>query len=168
VSILAVLIMFGLGLLEMPNVHNIQWEIIFLLGGGLALGSAMWVSGTAAWIGGSIAGLAAHVPSVVIVLLFVVLTIVLTNFISNTATAAVLVPIALSTAEQMGIDPTGLVMAVGLSASIAFITPVGTPSTAMIYATGLLPRRYLINNGVLVALACALIILAVVIALPIP
>ncbi len=168
VSILAVLIMFGLGLLEMPNVHNIQWEIIFLLGGGLALGSAMMASGTAAWIGGSIAGLAAHVPSVVIVLLFVVLTIVLTNFISNTATAAVLVPIALSTAEQMGIDPTGLVMAVGLSASIAFITPVGTPSTAMIYATGLLPRRYLINNGVLVALACALIILAVVIALPIP
>lgn len=45
----------------------------------------------------------------------------------------------------------------GLSASIAFITPVGTPSTAMIYATGLLPRRYLINNGILVALACALI-----------
>jgi sodium-dependent dicarboxylate transporter 2/3/5 len=168
VSILAVLVMFGLGLLEMKDVRNVRWEIIFLLGGGLALGNAMLQSGSAEWIGTSIAGADAYVPPPVIVLLFIGLTLVFTNFISNTATAAVLVPIAIKTADQLAVDPTVFVMAVGLSASIAFVTPVGTPSTAMVYATGLLPRRYLINNGVLVATICVVIILAAVWLLPIP
>ena len=168
VSILAVLVMFGLGLLEMRDVRNVRWEIIFLLGGGLALGNAMLQSGTAGWIGTAIAGAESYVPAPVIVLLFIGLTLVFTNFISNTATAAVLVPIAIETAGELGMDPTVLVMAVGLSASIAFITPVGTPSTAMIYSTGLLPRRFLITNGVIMAVVCTFIIMVLVWFLPIP
>jgi len=99
---------------------------------------------------------------VAIVAIFVVLTVVLTNFISNTATAAILVPIGLQTAEAMGIAPTAFVMAIGLSASIAFITPVGTPSVALVYSTGKLPKRFLFTNGAIAAVITAALVLVAV------
>ena len=168
VSIIGVLIMGGISLLDMEDVHNIQWEIIFLLGGGLLLGKAISESGVAALFASAIASTQTYVPTVTIVLLFILLTVIFTNFISNTATAAFLVPIAIQFALELGIDPTIPVMAVGMAASVAFITPVGTPSTAMIYATGELPRRFLISNGVLSAVAAIVIILVSVWFLPIP
>jgi sodium-dependent dicarboxylate transporter 2/3/5 len=168
VSIIAVLILGGINLLDMEDVHNIQWEIIFLLGGGLLLGEAIAQSGAAALIASSIASTQSVLPDIVIVLMFIVITLVFTNFISNTATAAILVPIAIQTALDMGIDPTIPVMGIGLAASVAFITPVGTPSTAMIYATGQLPKGFLVRNGVLVAVVAMVIILAAVWFMPIP
>jgi di/tricarboxylate transporter len=146
----------------MKDVHEVRWEIIFLLGGGLVLGEALMVSGAAERMGSWVAGGSAGLPLIAVVGVFLALTVLLTNFISNTATAAILVPIALQTASALGADPTPFLIGIGLAASIAFITPVGTASTAIVYSTGMLPKGVLLRNGLVAAAVTALVVLAMV------
>jgi sodium-dependent dicarboxylate transporter 2/3/5 len=94
----------------------------------------------------------------VVVLVAVLVTVLLTNFMSNTATAGIMVPIAIELSAAMGMEPVPMVLAVGMAASIAFITPVGTPSTAIVFSTGRLGRGDLFKAGLLVALLTALVI----------
>lgn len=168
VSIVAVLIMFGFNLLDLKDLQSIHWELIFLVGGGILLGEAMIVSGAASGISSAIASMHSVVPMVLITVVLSLISLLLTNFISNSATAAMLIPIAIQTSNILGITPVPFVMAVALSATMAFITPVGVPSTALIYSTGLISRGRLVKTGVLVAVPAVLIILAVVWILPVP
>jgi len=168
VSVLAVLIMFGLNLLDLKDLQSIQWELIFLVGGGILLGEAMIVSGAAGGISSAIASMHATAPTIFILIILSLISLLLTNFISNSATAAILIPIAIETANILEMTPVPFVMAVALTATIAFITPVGVPSTALIYGTGIIPRNRLIKTGVLAAIPALLIVLAVVYFFPVP
>jgi sodium-dependent dicarboxylate transporter 2/3/5 len=168
VSLTAVLIMFGLNLLDLKDLQSIQWELIFLVGGGILLGEAMIASGAANGISSAIASMHGSTPIIVIIVVLSLISLLLTNFISNSATAAILIPIAIETAKILGITPVPFVMAVALTATIAFITPVGVPSTALIYSTGIIPRSRLIKTGILAAIPALLIVLFVVYIFPVP
>ncbi|MDG6223195.1 MAG: SLC13/DASS family transporter [Candidatus Bathyarchaeota archaeon] len=168
VSVIAVLIMFGFNLLDIKDLQSIQWELIFLVGGGILLGEAMIISGAASGISSAIASMHGSTPTIVIIIVLSTISLLLTNFISNSATAAILIPIAIETANILEMSPVPFVMAVALSATIAFITPVGVPSTALIYSTGLIPRSRLIKTGILAAIPALLTVLAVVWILPVP
>jgi sodium-dependent dicarboxylate transporter 2/3/5 len=168
VSILAVLTMFGFNLLDLKDLQQIQWELIFLVGGGILLGEAMIVSGAAGIMSGGIASLHSSVPTILLLLVLSLISLTLTNFISNSATAAILIPIAIDAAHVLGMNPVPFVMTVALSATIAFITPVGVPSTALVYATGHIAKDKLIKTGILIAIPTLLIALAAVWLLPVP
>ncbi len=168
VSVLAVLIMFGLNLLDLKDLQSIQWELIFLVGGGILLGEAMIFSGAASGISSAVASMHGSAPTILIIVVLSLISLLLTNFISNSATAAILIPIAIETANILEITPVPFVMAVALTATIAFITPVGVPSTALIYSTGIIPRSRLIKTGILAAIPAFLIVLAIVYIFPIP
>jgi sodium-dependent dicarboxylate transporter 2/3/5 len=168
VSVTAVLIMFGLNLLDLKDLQSIQWELIFLVGGGILLGEAMIASGAANGISSAIASMHGSAPVIVIIVVLSLISLLLTNFISNSATAAILIPIAIETANILGITAVPFVMAVALPATIAFITPVGVPSTALIYSTGIIPRSRLIKTGILAAIPALLIVLVVVYIFPVP
>jgi len=79
-----------------------------------------------------------------------------------------MVPIAIESASIMGIDPIIPVMGVAMSAIIAFITPVGAPSTAMIYGTGKIDKGELIKNGVFFGSIMIVTIIFVIFILPAP
>jgi sodium-dependent dicarboxylate transporter 2/3/5 len=166
VSILAVLVMFGIDLLDLRDMTSIQWEILFLIGGGILLGLAMMETGTAEKLGDYIASLGRELPVILIMLLFIALSVAMTNFISNSATAAILVPISMEAAKVLEFNPVPFVMAVALASSVAFITPIGTPSTALVYSTGLVDKEFLVKNGLVIGAVTALVILAVVWLLP--
>lgn len=168
VSIIAVLTMFGLNLLDLKDLQSIQWELVFLVGGGILLGEAMISTGVAVEISSAIASMGASVHIVLIIAVLSVLSVMLTNFLSNSATGALLIPIAIETSNILGINPIPLVMAVALSATIAFITPVGVPSTALIYSTGEIPRNKLIKTGISAAIPALLIVIVLVWLLPVP
>ncbi len=168
VSILAVLVMFGSNLLDLRDLQSIQWELVFLVGGGLLLGEAMIASGAAGQISGALFSLNSASPTIVLPLLFGLISLVLTNFISNSATGAMLIPIAIETSRLLGITPVPFVMAVALSAIIAFITPVGVPSTALVYSTGRVSKGELIKAGVAIALPTLVVSLLTVWLLPPP
>ena len=114
----------------------IDWQVVFLLGGILPLGIALQKTGGADllanllidWVG-------SFGPMAILSALFLVTTI-LTAFMSNTATAALLIPIAMTAAASLGIDPRPLIIAIAFGASASFMTPVGYQTNLLVYGPG--------------------------------
>lgn len=114
----------------------IDWKVIFLLAGVLPLGMAMERSGAAQLLGQSALGLAGGFGPVVVLAILYLLTAMLTEFMSNNATAVLMSPIALSAAATLGVDAKPLLMAVCFAASTSFATPVGYQTNTMVYHPG--------------------------------
>lgn len=116
--------------------HAIDWKVVFMLAGILSLGAALEKTGTAALLaGGLVKTLGVFGPQVLLSVFFG-LTFLSTNFMSNNATAAILTPIAIKTALELGIDSRPFIMAVAFAASLSFMTPMGYQTNTMIYAPG--------------------------------
>ena len=114
----------------------INWQVIFLLAGVLPLGVAMHTSGVAGWLAEQAVNLVGDMGPVAVLAAFYLLTAILTETMSNAAAAVLLAPIAISTAEQIGVDPRPLLMAITFAASTGFSTPVGYQTNTMIYNPG--------------------------------
>ncbi len=114
----------------------IDWRVIVLLAGVLPLGIALQKSGAAGAIADATMGLVgAHGPLAALAALYL-LTAVLTEFMSNNASAVLLTPIAAATAQALGVDPTPFLVAVAFAASTSFATPVGYQTNTMVYNAG--------------------------------
>ena len=122
---------------EKQAYKSIDMQTIFLFGGTLALAEALETSGAGAMVADAIIGLCGSNPSP-LVLTFVIFMVacVLTNFMSNTATTALLVPIALSIATELGADPKAVLMATVIGGSCAYATPIGMPANTMVIGAG--------------------------------
>lgn len=116
--------------------HELDWSVVFLLAGLIPLGTAMDVSGAAEWLAGSVAGLLGRLGPAGVVAVFYLLTSLLTEVMSNNATAIVLTPIAILTAGELGMSPYALLVALMFGASASFMTPVGYQTNALIYGPG--------------------------------
>ncbi len=116
--------------------HAINWQVIFLLGGILPLGIAMQKSGAAGLIAGNAVDMVGHMGPVAVLAAVYLMTSVMTDTMSNNAAAVLLAPIAISTAEQIGVDPRPYLMAITYAASTGFSTPVGYQTNTMIYNPG--------------------------------
>ena len=116
---------------------SLEWETVFLFAGMLSLSVALEKTGAGELIASSaihILGASPH-PTLVIAVLFG-LTWLLTQFMSNTASAALLVPIGLAIAEGIGVSEHSLLMAIAVAASCALATPIGTPPNLLVYRAG--------------------------------
>lgn len=115
----------------------IDMQTIFLFGGTLALAKALEVTGAGAAIADFVIGaLGANVSPFVLLVAIFMLSCVMTNFMSNTATTALLVPISISIAAGMGADPRAVVMATVIGGSCAYATPIGMPANTMVISAG--------------------------------
>jgi len=115
---------------------RLPWGLLVLFGGGLSLAAAIDNNGVSQFLG-SLSGLAAGMPSLLIVLIIVALVIFLTELTSNTATTATLVPILAAVAPGLGLDPLVLIVPAGIAASCAFMLPVATPPNAIVFGSGM-------------------------------
>ena len=114
----------------------VNWQVIFLLAGILPLGIAMQKSGAAGSIAESAVGMVGGMGPVAVLAVVYLMTSVMTDTMSNNAAAVLLAPIAISTAEQIGVDPRPFLMAITFAASTGFSTPVGYQTNTMIYNPG--------------------------------
>lgn len=116
---------------------GIDWVTIFLFAGMLSVASAMGKTGAGKLIADVVIGAMGTSPSpyVVTAVMFLI-SCVLTNFMSNTASCALLTPIGISIATAIGADPRPIVMAIGIAASAAFCTPMATPPNTLVLTPG--------------------------------
>ena len=114
---------------EKDALKSIDLKTIFLFGGTLSLASALDKTGAGAEIANIVIGALGENPSpYVLTLVVFLLCCVMTNFMSNTATTALMVPICLSIAQGMGADPRAVLMACVIGGSCAYATPIGLPT----------------------------------------
>ncbi|HEY0945964.1 MAG TPA: SLC13 family permease [Opitutaceae bacterium] len=120
---------------------SVEWNILFLIYGMLAMGLAMEQSGAASWLAGTIVEQVQHwVPAehkaVVMLGCIYLVTTVLTEILSNNAIAALMAPLVISIAVQLGVDPRPFLVAVTIAASAAFATPIGYQTNTYVYGIG--------------------------------
>lgn len=115
--------------------RQVEWKVIILIGSMLSLGTAMQYTGTASFLAEQLTNLAGNLNPLWILTGFFVLTILLTQPMSNQAAAAVVIPIALQTAVQLGLNPRTFAMMIAIAASTSFITPL-EPACLMVYGPG--------------------------------
>lgn len=122
---------------EKDALKSIDLKTIFLFGGTLSLAKALEVTGEGELIADKVIGALGDHPSPVFFTLVVfLLCCVMTNFMSNTATTALMAPICLSIAQGMGADPRAVLMACVIGGSCAYVTPIGMPANTMVVGAG--------------------------------
>ncbi len=138
--------------------ENTEWGVLFLFGGGLTLSSVLTQSGASKIMADGIVFIIEGGHYYVMALIVAAFIVCLTEFTSNTASAALLVPIFISIAQALNMPPLGFAMIIGLGASCAFMMPVGTPPNAIVYSTGFVKQSEMIRVGKFIDLTCMLII----------
>lgn len=122
---------------EKQALRSIDLKTVFLFAGSLALADALESSGAGSIIADTIINLLGSNPSPIFMLLVIfVVTCTLTNFMSNTATTALMVPIAVSLAQGLGADPRAVVVATVIAGFCAYATPIGMPANTMVVGIG--------------------------------
>lgn len=145
---------------------SISWSTTFFIVGMLSLADAIVKSGASKLIANGAVSLFGNSPNPYILIggIFII-AVVLTQFMSNTATAGMLSPIAISIASGISIDPRPVVMAICIAASCAFVTPIGTPANTMVMIPGNLKFKDWVKVGtplILIALVLTVVILPLV------
>lgn len=133
-------------LLDWEIAKGLRWDVLILFGGGLALARAIDTSGLAAWLAGQ-AGALYGLPALLIVAALAGVIVLVGELASNTAMAAVFLPIAGATSIGLGIDPLHFALPVALAASVGFMLPVATPPNAIVFAHEAVTRSRMLRAG---------------------
>ena len=116
---------------------GIDWVTIFLFAGMLSVATAMDKTGAGKLIADTVVGMMGEHPNpIILCAVLYLISNVLTQFMSNTASAALLAPIGISIAQSIGADPKPVLMSIGIAASMAFATPMATPPNTLVLGPG--------------------------------
>jgi len=126
-----------------------DWGVLLLFGGGLALSGVLSATGASEFLARMLTAMTGGWPLFLLAAAVVAFVIFLTELASNTAVAALFVPIFHALAIEQGLAPAQLVLPLALAASCAFMMPVATPPNALVYGTGMVEQRDMMRSGLL-------------------
>ena len=136
----------GNSLMNWKDAVKLPWDILVLFGGGMALALGFESSGLALWIGNQL--IALETLTLILLLLILIASVnFLTEITSNLATTAMLLPILVSLANAIGVNPYLLLVGATVAASCAFMLPVATPPNAVVFGSGYLKIEDMIKKG---------------------
>ena len=124
-----------------------EWGVLMLFGGGLVLGIVLKETGASKILADTIVNYIGVQHWLVMTLVLTAFIVFLTEFTSNTATAALMTPIFISVAESLGLPPVSLAAIVACSASCAFMLPIATPPNAIVFSTGYIKQSEMVKVG---------------------
>lgn len=162
VALAAIVALVAGGAIDWPQVeHRAHWGVLLLFGGGLALSEVMATSGASRFLAESFVAVVQGAAPWLLIAAVVGFVVFLTELVSNTASAALLVPIFMGVASALGLPPVMLAAAIAASASCAFMLPVATPPNAIVHATDLVPQSTMMRCGLALNMVCILVIAGV-------
>ena len=141
---------------------RIDWGIILLFGGGLAMGELAFSTGLAEALGRGITGWLPGESTLSLTIIFTAVAIVMSEAASNTASANMIVPVAIAVAQAAGIDPVQPALGATLGASMGFMMPISTPPNAIVYSSGHVPITQMMRHGVMLDIAGFVVIVTLV------
>jgi sodium-dependent dicarboxylate transporter 2/3/5 len=158
IALVPIALLYLLGMLKEGDFLKINWEALILFGSGLSLGAAIHASTLdtviAEWLGATLLGQ----PLVVVLIAIAAVGIALTAVASNTAAAAIFIPIVIPFAAMFGIDMKFLVIFAALSVSLDFIIPIGTPPDTIAYSSGYIRTKDMARVGVIITITAILVL----------
>jgi solute carrier family 13 (sodium-dependent dicarboxylate transporter), member 2/3/5 len=167
IALLGAVALFALRVISWSVVErHVNWGIVLMYGGAIALGKAVSQTGCAEWIAHSLLGESLIEHPIATLFVLAATAIVLTEGMSNAAVVALMLPLALNLAPQIGpngVDPRLMVFAIALPAGLAFTLPISTPPNALAHSTGFVTMRGISWKGPLLNLICLLAFMAVAI-----
>lgn len=135
--IAAIVLYVILGIMPLRDLYrHIDWPVIVLLGAMIPVGQALQNTGADLLIAKSIASTAGTLPVWAVIALLLVATMALTDVVNNAATALIMAPISIATANALGINPDAFLMTIAIGASCAFLTPIGHQSNTLVMGPG--------------------------------
>ena len=141
---------------------RIDWGIVLLFGGGLAMGELAFSTGLAESLGRGISSWLPATSPFALVVLFTGVAIVMSEAASNTAAANMIVPIAIAVAQAAGVNPVGPALGATLGASMGFMMPISTPPNAIVYSSGYVPITAMMRHGIALDVVGFVVIVALV------
>ena len=136
-ALLGVVLMVLTGCLKSGEVYQaVRWDIIFLLAGLIPLGIAMDKSGTTVWLAQNLVAIGGNLSGYWLLTLFYIVTILITEVLSNNASVLLLLPVAVEVAKSLDFNPMAFILVVTFAASSSFMTPIGYQTNTMIYSPG--------------------------------
>lgn len=137
------------GVITKEDIRKLPWEVLWLVAGGISLGISMKSTGLAEWIVSSIEW--SSFGTITLLIVFGAVAVIMSNFLSNTVTATLLIPLAISLATSGvagdGFDLIILSVVIGISASMAMMLPISTPPNAIAMSTGVLETDSMVKAG---------------------
>ena len=135
-----------------------EWGVLMLFGGGLVLGIVLKETGASKILADTIVNYIGMQHWLVMTLVLTAFIVFLTEFTSNTATAALMTPIFISVAEGLGLPPVSLAAIVACSASCAFMLPIATPPNAIVFSTGYIKQSEMVKVGFILNIISTVVI----------
>ncbi|MED5505755.1 MAG: DASS family sodium-coupled anion symporter, partial [Pseudomonadota bacterium] len=155
VAIGAILLLGASRAVEWKDIEKTtDWGVLILFGGGICLSNVLKATGTSVFLANGLAGFLEQAGVLLTILAVVVFVVFLTEFASNTASAALLVPVFATIAEALGLSPVILSALIAVAASCAFMLPVATPPNAIVFATGHIKQKEMMRIGMVLNVAC--------------
>jgi len=157
IAALILVVLYFTDLIEDQDIKNGKWPTLLLIGGGLSLGKALEVTGLVNIISDWLMGFTYGGSPLLAIIIVVASGLGISIIASNTASAGIFLPIAIGLGQKIGFSPVILAVAVGISTSLDFMLPVGTPPNAIAYSTGKVTMPEMIKAGILLDLIGAIL-----------
>ena len=151
--------------LSWSEASRIDWGIVLLFGGGLAMGRLFESTGLSAALGNGIAARFPDAAAVGLTMVFTAIAVVMSETASNTAAANIIVPTAIAVSRAAGISPLEPALGATLGASLGFMMPISTPPNAIVYSSGYVPLSAMVRHGFILDVVGYFVIVAGVLAL---
>ncbi|MEM6911657.1 MAG: DASS family sodium-coupled anion symporter [Verrucomicrobiota bacterium] len=155
VSFFAIALLAVSGILQAEDMRRLPWDVLLMLAGGLALGVGITETGVGAWLPGL---LPENLSPLILTFVIAYLALLMSNVMSNTATAAMLLPVAIAlTSGIEGFSEMSLAFPVAIACSSAMCLPISTPPNAIAYASGLIRTKDYLRAGLLLGALAPLV-----------
>ena len=147
----------GKMLMNWEDMKNLPWGILILFGGGMALAKAMETAGFVDMIGEAISQYQ-NIPLWLLLLILTVLALFLTEVMSNVALTTIAIPMVLSIANGLDVNPLLLAIPVAMATSCAFMMPISTPPNAIVFSSGYISIKQMVRAGILLNIIAVIVL----------